>query len=345
MRLGDVGLDRETETEAGPFIGRLAEGAHRYRWQVLITRQVVQAHELQGLATDDARPLQLATVGQGLGETVVVIDGRDQAAAAGEEAMGPGERGLLGIILQTETVAGLVLVAGGEAIDLVGGHREVGVLHAQRLEQMLDEVILQTHAGKDLHQVADHIGCHRVVPCGARREFQGQAREFVHQPLQRQAGAAIELQRAVGGIHIGAVHEAVGQARLMGEQVAHGHRSLGGRGHELGVDAGLVDPQVLPGRDVLVHRIVEQEAALFVELHECNRRHRLGHRVHAKQGVAGYRLVALHIHEPLGMQPADLATPCYQGKGARQLARLYVGLINVRGDAAQASGMQAGNDG
>ena len=45
------------------------------------------------------------------------------------------------------------------------------------------------------------------------------------------------------------------------------------------------------------------------------------------------------------MQPADLATPCYQGKGARQLARLYVGLINVRGDAAQASGMQAGNDG
>src|SRR5690606_34991486 len=93
LRLGDIHLHGKPQTEAGALIGRLAETAGRYPRQVGAPGQVVQAHELQGLASDDTGAVEFSSIGQGLGEAVVVADGRDQPAATGKKAVFAGEVG------------------------------------------------------------------------------------------------------------------------------------------------------------------------------------------------------------------------------------------------------------
>ena len=127
---------------------------------------MVHAHELKRLTADDAGTVQLTSVGQCLGKAVVVVDGRDQAAAAGEKAVGFGEAGVLWVVLQAEAAAGLELIAGSEARDAVGRDGEEGVGHLQRVEDMALEVVVQAHARQYLHQITADVCRHRVIPRG-----------------------------------------------------------------------------------------------------------------------------------------------------------------------------------
>ena len=54
----------------------------------------------------------------------------------------------------------------------------------------------------------------------------------------------------------------------MGQQVADGHGALAGRGQDLRVATGFIDPQVTPAGDIFGYRIIKQEAALLVQLHQ-----------------------------------------------------------------------------
>ena len=229
---------------------------------------MIHAHELEGLAPDDARAIQFTAVGQSLCEPVEIADRGDQPAAAGEVAVGPSEVGGLRIVLQAEGIAGLVLVAGGEAIQPVAGHSEEGIRHVQRVEDVVGKILVQRLAGQHLDQVAAHVGGQRVVPCGARRKLQRKAGQLVDQVFQRQARVAVQSELAVGRVNIGAAGEAVAEAGLMGQQIPNGHRALGGDGDEIRVDTGLVHLQVTPAGNVFVYRVVQQESPLLIELHQ-----------------------------------------------------------------------------
>src|SRR5690554_3664260 len=133
---------------------------------------MVQAHELKGLSPDNPLALILATLAQGLGKPVIVINGGDQPATARKEA------GLLEIfralrvILQFHGVARLMQVTGGEPVLLVRAHLEACLGHTQWFKYMLLEIVIQRFTGEQLDQIADHICRYRVVPGGPWRKLQ-----------------------------------------------------------------------------------------------------------------------------------------------------------------------------
>ena len=57
---------------------------------------------------------------------------------------------------------------------LVGRHMEVGIVHAERLEDALFEELLERHAADLADEIADHVGCDGIVPGFARRKLQRQ---------------------------------------------------------------------------------------------------------------------------------------------------------------------------
>src|SRR5690554_6266185 len=165
---GNIGFHRKAQPEPAAGIGCFAEAANRKPWQVLAARQVVQAHEFQGLTPDDALALILAALAEGLGEAEIVINGGDQPTAAGQELGLLQITGALRIVLQLHGVSGLVQIAGGETLLLVRPHLKAGVGHAQWLENVLTEVRIQWLAGQQLNQVTQYIGGYGIVPRGAR---------------------------------------------------------------------------------------------------------------------------------------------------------------------------------
>jgi hypothetical protein len=92
-----------------------------------------------------------------------------------------------------------------------------------------------------------------------------------------------------------ALHEAVGQARGVGHQVAKGDLALGRHAVDLAAAAAGIDPRIGEGRDELGDRVVELKAAFLVEHHDRRRGERLGHGVDAEDGVGPHRLVALEV--------------------------------------------------
>ena len=85
-------------------------------------------------------------------------------------------------------VAGLVLVAGGEAGPLVLGHGEAGVDHAERLEDLVAEVLVEAQAREDLDQPAHDVGGEPVVPVRAGVELQRVLGEERGHALERLPG-------------------------------------------------------------------------------------------------------------------------------------------------------------
>ena len=150
-------------------------------------------------------------------------------------------------------------------------------------------------------------------------------------------GAVAHGQLPVRRVDIGALHEAVGEAGGVAQQIAHGHGPRGGHGGEDGVVAAGEDAQVLPRRDELVHRIVELKAPLFVEHHEPDARDGLRHRVDAPDRVGGDGPAALDLEVAERLTVDDLAAPGHQGQGAGELAGVDVALP-VLADAGEALG-------
>ena len=69
-------------------------------------------------------------------------------------------------------LAGQVLVAGGQSGLLVLGHEETRVDHAERLEELLSEVVVEALPREDLDQAAPRVGREPVVPVRARVELE-----------------------------------------------------------------------------------------------------------------------------------------------------------------------------
>ena len=214
-------------------------------------------------------------------------------------------------------LAGAALVAGGEPVRLVGGHREAAVGHAQRPGNVFCDIVVERLAGQHLHQVADHIGGHAVLPARAGRELQRQIAQRRHHRLQRIARVDAGPVQRVHGV---AVHEAVGEARGVGEQILDDHFAVGRAGAVVVLAAAREHLQALPAGDVAAHRVVQLECALLVELHQRHAGDRLGHRVDARDGVTLEAPPAFHIHQAAGEKQRLPSAPRDRQQVARQLA-------------------------
>ena len=193
------------------------------------------------------------------------------------------------------------------------------------------------------HQVAQHVGRDRVVPGRARRELQRHARQRIDEALQAVvARKGIELVGAIGGIDIGAVLEAVGQARGVAQQVDHAHRCVGWpgqparRGAQQPAAAADIDRQVAPRRNEAVHRVVQGHQAFFDQHHEGHAGDRLGHRIDAHDAVFGQGRAAFQRGLAQHRLVHPLATAPNLQQGARQPAAVHIAFGQEAVDAGQA---------
>ena len=298
---------------------------------------MVAGHVLHRLAAEQPLAFQFALGQQHLGKAVVVVDGADHAPAAGEER-GPLQIARpLRIVLQLVGGGRDVLIAGGEAILAAGANVEAGIRHAERLRDAFGDELVERLAGEAFHQIAADVRGHAVVPERAGRELERQVGETLHHLLQ---GAAVHVRAPVQGIHRMLVHEAVGEAGCVGEQMLDGHRRIRlAGGVALGV-AAVEDFEIGPAVDGLGHRIVQLKAPFLVEHHQRHAGDGLGHRVEAHHRIALHRRSALHVAQPAGVEEGFLAAAGHQAQCARQLAGFHVA-VDVRGDAAQPVRMEA----
>ena len=163
---------------------------------------------------------------------------------------------------------------GDEARPLCLRHVVGRVIHLERGKDVLAEIILELLAGHHLDQPADDIGAGAVVPALARIEQQRPAERIGF------AGARLEIAPDRAG-------ERIGQSGRVRQEVPDGRRS---RCRAEPVGAGrrverFKDFQSRKLRQVFFGRVIETEAALLDELHQCQRSDRLGHRGDTKQRV------------------------------------------------------------
>jgi len=167
---------------------------------------------------------------------------------------------------------------------------ETGILHADRPEQMLGEVIAERLAAGLFHRLADPVDIDAVIPFLARLENQRQPQCRVLAGADR--GDALFLPVAAHLRIPGVVDEAGG----VGEQVTQGDRPA--RWAQLRFARGVEALKHLRRCELGQHpgdRLVERELARLDELHRGGRGDRLGHRGDPKQRVLRKRPFHLQV--------------------------------------------------
>ena len=110
----------------------------------------------------------------------------------------------------------------------------------------------------------------------------------------------------------------------MAQEVNDLHWTLDRRGAVAAVQAGLVDREALPLRDVFVHGVVQSNEALFDQLHEGDAGDRLGHRVDAVDCVLADRNRPLDVGHAQRAEVGDLAAAADDCEGPGDLAGVDV---------------------
>ena len=153
-----------------------------------------------------------------------------------------------------------------------------------------------------------------------------------------------------GGVHLGGEaiigrvprHQASGKTGHMGQGIQNGHRPVRLDQPDGSVGLPLTHLQGAPFADVPVHRVGELERPPFVQLHQGERRDRLGHRVDAPDRVVADRRGALSVHETERPPVSQSAATGHRHLASRDLSSYDVTLLEVFGEALEASGVEAG---
>ena len=228
------------------------------------------------------------------------------------------------------------MVERGEPLRRLLGDEEAGVGHAEGLEDLPLEVVVEPIPGHDLDQAPDDVRREAVVPVGPRVEFQRVLRQQGRDLLERHAA----LLRFEGlrelVVDRMARKEPTREARRVHEDIAHIHGAARSHLGDRAVGLHLTHPEAAPLGDEAVDGIGELEEAALVELHQGDGRDGLGHGEDPKDGVVAQGTFLLTIHQSerpvVGRVPAahdgDLA--------AGDLPRRHVVLFEVVGDPLQA---------
>ncbi len=262
---------------------------------------MVAVHELERLAPDQMIVATASVLQEHRGETKVVGTGREEpetttlehvgrARGVGgrhidafvEAAQGCGHQLHCVVVLTNEVGEA---VHGGQSVELVVGHSESGLGHAERTEESFLEEVAERLVGEDLDQTSRHVDAHAVVPASPGLGREGNLGQRVDQLTERARGVVHDAGVAVHLGDGGVDHEVVGQATGVGEEITHFHRA--GLGHERAI--GLHHLGCHERRNELANGVLELECAFFVQQHQRGRDDRLGHRVDAKDRVVGHR--------------------------------------------------------
>ena len=231
-------------------------------------------------------------------------------------------------------------------MGLVGRHEEVGVVHAERIEDAFLQELFERLAADFADEIADHVGGDGIIPGLAGREFQRNFRKVLDHRLQRSRLLDLaDLHLAIGGIDVGSLLEAIGQTGGMPQQIHDQHRPRRRPGQKCRRGAGLENAEVLPFRDVFVDRLVERDAAFLDQHHEGDAGDRLGHRIDAKNGVVLHRGLALDVGKALHRAVDDLAAAIDQELGSRKAAGIDVAVLQMILDAVEGGLGHAGGFG
>src|SRR5712671_1800821 len=130
---------------------------------------MVRGHQLQRLRAQQPDAAKFAAVEQRAAEGEIVSRSRAQSATARDERWRRKERTLGRIVLQrqvalafggerVEAALGVGRIARRKAMRLVGRHEEIGVVHAERIEDALLQELLERHAADPAYEIADDVG-------------------------------------------------------------------------------------------------------------------------------------------------------------------------------------------
>ena len=139
---------------------------------------MVAGHHLQRPRSEDPLAIELAAAPKHLGEAQVVRHRARQAPAAGEERRTLEVLARLGIVHQAERLVAGATIASRQPLRLLGRDEEPRVLHAQRAEDGLLEILVEGLPGDRLDEVPAHVRRVGVHPTVARIEAQRHVREL-----------------------------------------------------------------------------------------------------------------------------------------------------------------------
>ena len=247
-------------------------------------------------------------------------------------AAGIGQRRLAGL--------GVFLVAGHQAVDLLGRHPEVGVIHTERAEDAFTEEFVQRLAGDDFHKGAEHVDGVAVAPFRTRRERQRQLADLAGHVLQGVFRVA-DLAVAVDLVGLVLEQEAVGEAGRVGDEIEHRHLAVWLAQFRRGGRAAIPDHRVLVFRNVAADRMVEADLALLEQHHDGERRDRLRHRIDAEDRLGTDGLLAAHLGRAGIAFMGDLAAARDQQAHAGHLAGVDIVGLEVGGHRREAVCVEA----
>ncbi len=154
---------------------------------LLRRRELVGHHQLDGRTRQDALAAVPPLVQEHALEGEIVVDRRDQAAAARFEDRRPAPAAVAGVVEEGELRAVLRIghVVAGEPPDLVGRHLEAGVAHAERPEQVILHEGPERLARGARDQHAQHLRAGVIEPALAGLIGQRQAADPLHELVGR----------------------------------------------------------------------------------------------------------------------------------------------------------------
>src|SRR6266550_7302778 len=138
---------------------------------------MIGCHQRQRLRADQPDAVELATAEQRAAEGEVIGRRRTQPAASGNERRWREKRTRGRIVLQLHAALAIGRVTSRQTMRLVGRHKEIGIVHAKRIEDAFPQELVEWRAADLADEIADHVGGNGIIPGLARRKLQRQDRK------------------------------------------------------------------------------------------------------------------------------------------------------------------------
>ncbi len=213
-----------------------------------------------------------------------------------------------------------MLVYDGESAHLLGRHVEACVAHPERTADPFVHEILEFLPGHFLDDGAQDVGVDPVAETLTRlvrqRKFGRPHHEFGHRCGLENVRAVVDLVQRTGS-------KSVDETGRVREQVFDCDRRAGGHDNRSGSGPSLEHLHTLEGREVLRHRIVQLDPALFVQRHDGHTGDDLGHRVDAEDRVLLHRHLPGDVTLTPGAPRDNAALACQEHDDASVLTLVH----------------------
>ena len=171
------------------------------------------------------------------------------------------------------------------------------VLDSQRIEDVFFQIFTEAFSCQDLHKGRQDIMALPIVEMSAGIKGAGYlARQFrvflqIVFPFLHQLFRA-DAQFMTGGLRTVPVHShTAGHVEKLSDE----DRAFRGTDEEFAFAVTVIDLPVCKFRDVVFHRIRQEEQAFFIKLHGSSDRDAFGHGRHLADGIRGKRYLVFRV--------------------------------------------------